>query len=596
LQSVSASPTEALAKVVPLLCGKIVSPAGEICSSESEATYYLHLLGHAITRAGPALLAYSAQVDAVLGATALHAEQAYFKEGQKLLRKALRAHIGVYPTDYRSLPPLRSGFAGETDFLAACLRPLPLAEMAITFNAPTAQCQARARAQIETWLSKAENAVAENSSGGTGLRSALMCVAAIVRGGAALFPPAPMQWDVTAGSEGDDADLDATPHVTPALKPDDPAWGASLRQRISALLTGATKAYGAGDNPDVPAVKALVAAVSRFLACKGAFAKHDKLKQAVAYDKAVQRHYDLSEEAAHSRQSVVSRTHALLGRRSEQGVYEEDAVAKSLLDYLLSACMHEYCAVRKKAQKLLPDTIRRYPRCPPRLLAVALSRLQDPTATKGAISGVVYTVQNAQALLRVARSWELSQALVVGLLASQHFEDTKVQVRLAELWTSWCPYFVAPPLTGLIRPDALSTDPDIVATLPPVAITTQLEAGNRSLAAREKRSRAALAEMSQGLSRYMDDGLSGGKVHWRVAVLAGAGLSTLVTTDPQVLLFSVHAVVLSWALGTPWRHGFETSSDCSLKQNGIWCAAERRRAALRRTRPFSHLHFLSKAH
>jgi hypothetical protein len=223
LQSVSASPTEALAKVVPLLCGKIVSPAGEICSSESEATYYLHLLGHAITRAGPALLAYSAQVDAVLGATALHAEQAYFKEGQKLLRKALRAHIGVYPTDYRSLPPLRSGFAGETDFLAACLRPLPLAEMAITFNAPTAPCQARARAQIETWLSKAEDAVAENSSGGTGLRSALMCVAAIVRGGAALFPPAPMQWDVTADSKGDDADLDATPHVTPALKPDDPA-------------------------------------------------------------------------------------------------------------------------------------------------------------------------------------------------------------------------------------------------------------------------------------------------------------------------------------------------------------------------------------
>ena len=50
---------------------------------------------------------------------------------------------------------------------------------------------------------------------------------------------------------------------------------------------------------------------------------------------------------------------------------------------------------------------------------------------------MVYTLQKSSALTRIAKHWKLTHDLLVGLLASQHFDETKVQIRLAELWNSY---------------------------------------------------------------------------------------------------------------------------------------------------------------
>jgi hypothetical protein len=86
---------------------------------------------------------------------------------------------------------------------------------------------------------------------------------------------------------------------------------------------------------------------------------------------------------------------------------------------------------------MLPAALKRFPRAAPRLYSAMLARLRDSASTKGAINGVVYSLQKSSALTRIAKHWKLTHDLLVGLLASQHFDETKVQIRLAELWNSY---------------------------------------------------------------------------------------------------------------------------------------------------------------
>lgn len=151
----------------------------------------------------------------------------------------------------------------------------------------------------------------------------------------------------------------------------------------------------------------------------------------------VHRNWEKGPEDSYPRELLVSRVHALVGKRLDAGVFEEDTVAVELLDKLGAMCMHEYSVVRKKAQKVLPAALKRFPRAAPRLYSAMLARLRDSASTKGAINGVVYSLQKSSALTRIAKHWKLTHDLLVGLLASQHFDETKVQIRLAELWNSY---------------------------------------------------------------------------------------------------------------------------------------------------------------
>ncbi len=89
---VFSAPSEALRLIVPALCGKILIN-GAVNSSESEALYCLHLLGHALKRAGPHSQPYAAQIEEVLSAVCVHKEKKYHKEGHKCLRKYLRSGV-----------------------------------------------------------------------------------------------------------------------------------------------------------------------------------------------------------------------------------------------------------------------------------------------------------------------------------------------------------------------------------------------------------------------------------------------------------------------------------------------------------------------
>lgn len=98
--TVFSSPPEGLRALVPMLCSKILSN-GALNSSESEAVYYIHLLGHALRRAGPHSVPYASMIEAVLDAVVMHEEKKLFKEGQKCLRKYLKGMLEVIPTDNR---------------------------------------------------------------------------------------------------------------------------------------------------------------------------------------------------------------------------------------------------------------------------------------------------------------------------------------------------------------------------------------------------------------------------------------------------------------------------------------------------------------
>ena len=509
---------QGVAQLVPALCSKIINANGALQGSDAEAAYFVHILGHAVSRAGKDLYPYSVQIDSVLAATVLHTDTLIAKEGQKLLRKLLRSSLGVRPEECRSW----SG-AAVPDFAAACGTRCVPASAQITFRIPTDACQQRSRALIDNFLGKAEAVLKNANASSAEMRSAFGCLTGLVRGGSQLFLAPDMQEDATGG-EGDDEDTEKS--LQSPFKLQDAAWGAATRTRLGQLLVSICRAQAIPENPDVQSVKALMRLVGFFLSSKGVWTKYEHAKSSAAYNKAVHRNWEKGPQAAYPRELLVSRVHALFGKRQDAGVFEEDSVASELLDKLGAMCMHEYSVVRKKAQKVLPAALKRYPHAATRLYTAMLQRLRDPAATKGTINGVVFSLQKGAALTRIAKNWSLSHDLVTGLLASQHFDETKVQVRLAELWNSYVPYTFPMAYGGLLHSSSLMELP-VMAGFAPQLVKDDFAAGDRILAERAERDRQTQATVVKVMQDALADGLktSGATVHWRFAVLAAAALA-----------------------------------------------------------------------
>ena len=526
--AVYANPRVGVSQLVPALCTKIVNASGAMQGSDAEAGYFVTLLGHAVSRAGADLTPYHAQIDAVLAATALHSESSVAKEGQKLMRKVLRSALGVRPAECRSW----SG-AAVPDFSAVSGTRVVPSKAQITFRMPTDACQQRSRALIETFFAKAEAVLRNSSASQAETRSAYGCLTALVRGGAQLFLPNDFKQDAEMKDAGDDDDgEDIEPSLESPFVLQDAAWGAATRNRFGELLVTVCRAQAIPENPDVQGVKALMKLVGFFLSSKGVWTKYEQTKSSVSYSKSVHRNWEKGPDCCYPRELLVGRVSALLGKRLDSGVFEEDAVAKELLDKVGSMCTHEYSVVRKKAQTILPKVLKRFPLASTRLYSAMLKRLCDATASKGAITGVVYSLQKSEALVRIAKHWKLTHDLLTGMLASQHFDEIKVQVRLAELWNSYVPYTFPMLYGGLLHPKSLLQLP-VMSRFPPDVVQADFATGDKMLAdraLRDKQSQAAVIKMMQ---QAMTDGMkqTGASIHWRFLVLAAAALALQVRRD-----------------------------------------------------------------
>ena len=522
---VYASSAQGVAQLVPALCSKIVNAGGDLQGSEAEAAYFVHILGHTVSRAGNDLAPHFAQLDAVLAATVLHSNVSIAKEGEKLLRKLLRSALGVRPENCRSW----SG-AVVPDFAAVCGTRCVPATAQIIFRMPTDACQQRSRTLIDTFFAKAEAVLKNSSSSSADVRSAYGCLTGLVRGGAQLFLPKDMQED-SAAVDDDDYDDMETSLVSPFVLQDAP-WGVATRARFGELLVTVCRVQAIPENPDVQSVKALMRVVGFFLSSKGVSTKYEHAKQSVAYNKAVHKNWEKGPDDSYPRELLVARVGALVGKRLDSGVFEEDAVATELLDKLGAMCMHEYSVVRKKAQKVLPAALKRYPRAAVRLYTSMLQRLRDPAATKGTINGVVYSLQKGAALTRIAKHWMLTHDLLTGLLASQHFDETKVQVRLAELWNSYVPYTFPMSYGGLAHPATLPQLP-VMTRFAPDLVKADFAVGDKMLSERAQRDKKTQATVIKIMQDALSDGMksTGATVHWRFTVLAAAALALQVRRD-----------------------------------------------------------------
>mmetsp|Transcript_51328 Transcript_51328/g.104443 ORF Transcript_51328/g.104443 Transcript_51328/m.104443 type:complete len:1824 (-) Transcript_51328:572-6043(-) len=535
--AVLASPSQALGKLVPLLCRRIVAGGGVMAGSESEVSYFTHILGHTVSRGGDALLAHSAALDEVMGVVSMHEEAAVMKEGQKLLRKTLHGLLGVYPADFRSVAPSQWQWSNVKDFRALCAPPCVPAAAEITFRVPSPASQQRARELVSSWLGQAEAKVSDAATAAPALRVAFGCITACIRGGGALFPPAEMEAAFGAARENaedeEDEEEDGCVGLLSPVVLEDAKFGAEVRTRLGQLLVAACKRHAVPDNPDVVTLKALLRLVSFFLSTKGAWRKHDALKKACSYNKGVHRFWDQGVGGAYTRRLLQLRAYALLAKRMDMGAFAEDGTVKELLDVVAGMCVHEYSLVRKKAQKVLPVILSRYPLAHARLYSTILQKLKDPKSTKGVVTGAVYTVQKGAVLKRIARHWGLTADLVTGLLASCQFDETKVQVRLAELWKEFVPHHHPLPFGGLAHPHALLQDADVLAAMKGKDVQKEFERGAQRLGQRQQRGKETHQELVRTLRGTMEEGTSasGGNVHWRFAVLAAAALALQVRRD-----------------------------------------------------------------
>ena len=75
---------QALRKIVPALCSMMVCD-DKLVLSDGETAYWLHLLGHALRRAGGESLVYRKEIEEVLSLTLTHEERPVYKQAQKVL-------------------------------------------------------------------------------------------------------------------------------------------------------------------------------------------------------------------------------------------------------------------------------------------------------------------------------------------------------------------------------------------------------------------------------------------------------------------------------------------------------------------------------
>lgn len=535
--AVFSAPAEGLKVLIPALCDKVL-PGGTLNASESEAVYYTHMLGHAVRRAGPHSEPYAPQIEAVIAVVAVHQDKEYYKQGQKLLRKYLKGMLDVVPSDNRSLPASKWCCDKVTDFNAACGTPFPPDQVEVKFRVPTAECTARARAVVDRFIGPSLAKVGGDAPASE-MRVALSLVSNVVRGGGAIFPPHDASGLPGAGGEGDE---DGDDHedgegaacgagILRLVSPDgDAGWADGCRGGIEKALLGFCDKHANGENPDVATLKLAVRLVECFLASNGSSpGLGGKKKASSNYNKNVYRDWSKG-PASHFRDYTVVRAHALLLKREERGLMEATKATGELVSALVSLCTHEYSLVRKKAQKSLPKVLKRYPHMGYGVVEVALKVIATPSSTKGALNGAIFTLQSSWGLRKVARHWGLTRSFITALVEARGVDDSKVQIRLAELWSAYVPYSFPNPLRGPAHPQTLASHPAVARAAGGDAEEIYAKGVARLGRHREAcvRDYTALTEMLEGA--MMGTGKDGA-LHWRFVILAGSALATLVRRD-----------------------------------------------------------------
>eukprot|EP00960_Hanusia_phi_P031145 749106-Hanusia_phi.AAC.2 len=529
---VHANATKSLNQLVPTILKKIITTDGQqIHSPASEAAYFLHLLGHMVSNAGSAVLIHVDQITAVLDVALFHENPEIQREARKVLRKLLRGILGVFPTDFSVLPPSKR--SNMQKLTAQDIRkPTPSFEqMDIQFSTPNNDCQKKCREILEKYFLQADKAL--KSSDAVSIRAAFGCLDAMIRGGAQIFPmpraKPEFQGQDSPPEDGEYDDEDDTDYNlasrSASFALDDPQWGKDFREKLGVLLIESCKVHANVSNPDVPTIKALLKMMSSYLASNGVWTKYETLKSAASYHKAVNRSWFQGKEAAYSRPLLVWRVHALMGKQNDMGVFEVNAVVTDLLKYLTSMCVHDFSMVRKKAQKVLPKVIRRFPYLHVQCLTQVLTTLNDASSSQGALKGVIFTVQSNQAMKKIVRNWNLSKVLLNGLLGSHRYDEIKIQVRLSQLWSTYVKHWFVLPFGGLKHSDGLVTDGDITSVFAPEMVKKLFEAGKNSSTYRTSTS----------------------AVHWRYVVLATSSLILLsmrqdCSPDLKVIEYVIHGL------------------------------------------------------
>ncbi|EKX53089.1 hypothetical protein GUITHDRAFT_101534 [Guillardia theta CCMP2712] len=554
---VHANATKSVNHLIPAILKKVITSDGEqIQSPASEAAYFMHLLGHIVSNAGSAVLIHVDQITAVLDVALFHEKSEIQREARKLLRKLLRGLLGVLPRDFSVLPPSKR--SNMQKLTAQDIRkPTPsFQDMEIDFLTPNSDCQKKSREILEKYFLLSETAFKSNDA--ASIRAAFGCIDAMIRGGAQIFPMPRAKPEFQAqesslqeGVECDDED-DTDYNLASrwgSFVLDDPEWGRGFREKLGLLLIESCKVHANVSNPDVPTIKALLKMVSSYLASNGVWTKYETLKSSASYHKAVNRSWFQGKESAYSRPLLVWRSYALMGKRLDMGVFEANGVVSDLLKHLSSMCVHDFSMVRKKAQKVLPKVIRRFPYLHVQCLTQVLSTLSDANSSKGALKGVIFTVQTNQAMKKIVRNWSLSKFLLNGLLGSHQYDEIKIQVRLSQLWSTYVKHWFALPFGGLKHSDSLMTDVDVTSAFSQEMVKKLFESGRNSSTYRAKKSQETYEGLVQ-LMKFQLDGSSGtssSSVHWRYVVLATSSLILLsmrqdCTPDLKVVEYVIHGL------------------------------------------------------
>ena len=524
-----ASPGTSLKALIPLLVGKVLKPGtGDgFLGSDSETAYWVHLLGHVVARTGEGFLPFRSTLESVVDRTVFHDDKELRKQGQKLLRKLLRALLQAVPCTTRSLPPARwAGLTTCRDFSQLVHPAFVSQEAGISVSLPGPLAQASARELVDKYMSLAMSKVAPPggaASTQSDLRAGLRCMEAVVRGGAGVFPEARAAFsDLQSTLPGLDLDdQEGLVGLPVPWVPDNAGWAVDVRCRLAACLLGLCSTHALRENADVATLKALLRVLQTFLSHNGFTHVHDS----VNHGKAIFRLWGQGMPATYTRFMATEKAQALLSQRLAAGVWAMSAGAEKLLGHVLGLCMHEYSAVRKKAQKCLPKVLVRHPRFADQALSAALATLARPDSTKGTVNGAVYTVNTGAMLARLARQWGHTSDLVLGLLASHHFADTKVQVRLAELWNAFVPYS-----TNLQFMDTAAATGGSLLQLDAVRAHFSHDAAVAAIAegvAARQRARALQEATYDKAIAVVESRLAGGGLHWRFTLLAAASMSLL---------------------------------------------------------------------
>ena len=131
---------------------------------------------------------------------------------------------------------------------------------------------------------------------------------------------------------------------------------------------------------------------------------------------------------------------------------------------------------------------------------------------------------------QVARHWGLTSSFITALVGARSVEDSKVQIRLAELWNSFVPHCFPNPLSGPAHPEGLVSQPEVAIAAGAGAQAVFLR-GEKALERRRESCVRHYSELTEMLEGAMLGTGKDGVLHWRFVILAGSALAMLVRRD-----------------------------------------------------------------